>query len=69
MMMQRPGKWLPRLPRGSYDQSGAAAIEYAILAAFVAAVIVAVVLVIGQQTQSLFSCTSDTMKGGTNSCN
>jgi pilus assembly protein Flp/PilA len=47
----------PRLV-GRPDE-GATAVEYALLAAAVAAVIVAIVYVIGQKTGSLFQCTDD----------
>lgn len=45
-------------------EDAAAAIEYAILAAFIAAVVVAAVMVLGQQTGGLFRGTADSVQRG-----
>lgn len=46
------------------DESGATAVEYGIMVALIAAVVVAVVFVLGQQTKSLFQKTSDSLNAG-----
>ena len=46
--------WLLRLARLGTKQEGATAVEYALLVFFIAAVIVSVVLSLGQQVVQLF---------------
>lgn len=43
------------------DEEGATAVEYGIMVAAIAAVIIAIVIVVGQQTQNAFQNVSDAM--------
>ncbi len=49
-------------------QEGVSAVEYTFMAALIAAVIVAIVLVLGQQTNSMFECTSESIQDKTSAC-
>lgn len=44
------------------DERGATAVEYAIMAAAIAAVVVAIVFVLGQQTCSHYQATTETFR-------
>ena len=46
------------------DKSGATAVEYAIMVAAIAATIIAIVFVIGIQTQSAFDTVADAIENG-----
>lgn len=45
---------LRRLSRGCRDESGATAVEYAIMVALIAAVIIAVVMILGKEVNDAF---------------
>lgn len=51
-------------PHGDRDEGGASAVEYALLVAAIAAVIVLVVFAIGVFTKALFTDTCDSMASG-----
>ena len=52
-------KWLVKFVR---EDEGATAVEYAIMVAGIAAVIIAVVIVVGSQTNSAFSTADSAIK-------
>lgn len=49
-------------------QTGATAVEYAIMLAAIAALVVGIVIVLGQQTNELFECTEQSISTGTSAC-
>lgn len=53
------------------SEDGATAVEYAIMVALIAAVIIVAVVVLGQTSSSTFDCVSDAIPSGTgaNPCN
>ena len=50
------------------SERGATAVEYGIMVALIAAVIIIAVIFIGRQTSRTFSCTADTIQTSTNKC-
>ena len=50
------------------SERGATAVEYGLMVALIAAVIIAAVVFLGQQTQSTFQCTGDTIASKSASC-
>lgn len=50
------------------SERGATAVEYGIMVALIAAVIIAAVVFLGQQTSSTFQCTADSIETTTASC-
>jgi Flp pilus assembly pilin Flp len=48
--------------RASWQEDGASAVEYAILASLVAAVVVAAVFLLGQKTSEAYCRTSDSLQ-------
>lgn len=49
-------------------QEGATAVEYAIMVALIAAVIIAAVVIIGQEANSTFNCVGNSLKTSTGKC-
>ncbi len=49
-------------------EQAVSAVEYTFMAALIAAVIVAIVLVLGQQTNGMFECTSQSIQDQTSAC-
>lgn len=47
---------------------GASAVEYGIMVAMIAAVVLIAVLFLGQETSRTFSCTSDSLSTSANQC-
>ena len=50
------------------SERGATAVEYGIMVALIAAVIIIAVIFLGRQTSRTFSCTADTISQSTNQC-
>ena len=50
------------------SERGATAVEYGIMVALIAAVIIIAVIFLGRQTSRTFSCTADSLENSTNSC-
>jgi pilus assembly protein Flp/PilA len=53
---------------GITNERGATAVEYGIMVALIAAVIIIAVLFLGRQTSKTFSCTADSVLNTTASC-
>lgn len=47
---------------------GASAVEYGVMVAMIAAVVIIAVLFLGQETSRSFSCTSSSLSTSTNAC-
>lgn len=54
--------------RVKHPERGASAVEYAIMASLIAAVIITAVAFLGRQTTSTFTCTGATLTAHTNQC-
>ncbi|MCA1830006.1 MAG: Flp family type IVb pilin [Actinobacteria bacterium] len=66
-MVRFAGTWLStRLSIKS--ERGATAVEYGLMVALIAAVIIAAVVFLGQQTSSTFNCTASSIQAKANSC-
>ena len=50
------------------SERGATAVEYGIMVALIAAVIIIAVIFLGRQTSRTFSCTANTISTSTNAC-
>jgi pilus assembly protein Flp/PilA len=50
------------------SERGATAVEYGIMVALIAAVIIIAVIFLGRQTSRTFSCTADTISSSANKC-
>ena len=50
------------------SERGATAVEYGIMVALIAAVIIIAVLFLGRQTSRTFSCTAQTISSSTTAC-
>jgi pilus assembly protein Flp/PilA len=50
------------------SERGATAVEYGIMVALIAAVVIIAVLFLGQQTSRTFSCTAGSVQSTTNAC-
>jgi pilus assembly protein Flp/PilA len=50
------------------SERGATAVEYGIMVALIAAVIIIAVIFLGRQTSRTFSCTADTISQSANQC-
>ena len=50
------------------NEDGASAVEYGLLVAAIAAVIVGIVFALGTVIKGKFQCTNDSIVGGTSSC-
>jgi len=50
------------------DERGATAVEYGIMVALIAAVIIIAVIFLGRQTSRTFSCTASTISTSANNC-
>ena len=50
------------------SERGATAVEYGIMVALIAAVIILAVIFLGQKTSSTFSCTADVISSKSGSC-
>jgi pilus assembly protein Flp/PilA len=50
------------------SERGATAVEYGVMVALIAAVIIAAVVFLGNQTSSTFSCTADSIANTSASC-
>jgi len=50
------------------SERGATAVEYGIMVALIAAVIIVAVLFLGRQTSTAFSCTAGSVQTTTNAC-
>ena len=50
------------------SERGATAVEYGIMVALIAAVIIIAVIFLGRQTSRTFSCTADSVSTSANSC-
>ena len=50
------------------SERGATAVEYGIMVALIAAVIIIAVLFLGRQTSRTFSCTAGSIQSTTNAC-
>jgi len=50
------------------SERGATAVEYGIMVALIAAVIIIAVLFLGRQTSKTFSCTAGSIQSTTNAC-
>jgi pilus assembly protein Flp/PilA len=50
------------------SERGATAVEYGIMVALIAAVIIIAVIFLGRQTSRTFSCTADTISTSTSKC-
>ena len=50
------------------SERGATAVEYGIMVALIAAVIIIAVIFLGRQTSRTFSCTAATIETSTNAC-
>jgi pilus assembly protein Flp/PilA len=50
------------------SERGATAVEYGIMVALIAAVIIIAVIFLGRQTSRTFSCTAQTISSSANSC-
>ena len=50
------------------SERGATAVEYGLMVALIAAVIIAAVVFLGQQTQSTFNCTANSVQSKANAC-
>ena len=50
------------------SERGATAVEYGIMVALIAAVIIVAVVFLGQQTSKTFSCTAHTIETSNNAC-
>jgi pilus assembly protein Flp/PilA len=62
-----PGQWLAaRLNVRS--ERGATAVEYGLMLALIAAVIIIAVVFLGQKTSSTFSCTAQSIQAKANNC-
>jgi len=53
---------------GITNERGATAVEYGIMVALIAAVIIVAVLFLGRQTSTAFSCTAGSVQTTTNAC-
>ncbi|MFA5890055.1 MAG: Flp family type IVb pilin [Actinomycetota bacterium] len=53
---------------GVKSERGATAVEYGLMVALIAAVIIAAVVFLGQQTKATFDCTATSVAGRTNAC-
>jgi pilus assembly protein Flp/PilA len=53
---------------GISNERGATAVEYGIMVALIAAVIIIAVLFLGRQTSRTFSCTAGSIQDTTNAC-
>ena len=53
---------------GITGERGATAVEYGIMVALIAAVIIIAVLFLGRQTSRTFSCTAGSIQDTTNAC-
>jgi len=53
---------------GITSERGATAVEYGIMVALIAAVIIIAVLFLGRQTSRTFSCTAGSIQDTTNAC-
>ena len=66
-MAQLAGLWVStRLNLKS--ERGATAVEYGVMVALIAAVIIAAVVFLGQKTSSTFSCTGSSIENKTGGC-
>jgi pilus assembly protein Flp/PilA len=50
------------------SERGATAVEYGIMIALIAAVIIIAVIFLGKETSRTFSCTADSLSTSTNAC-
>jgi len=50
------------------SERGATAVEYGLMVALIAAVIIAAVVFLGQQTSTTFTCTANSVAAKANSC-
>ena len=50
------------------SEAGATAVEYGLMVALIAAVIIAAVVFLGQETSSAFQCTASSVDTRTNAC-
>ncbi len=50
------------------SERGATAVEYGIMVALIAAVIIVAVIFLGSETSRTFSCTADSISNSTNAC-
>jgi pilus assembly protein Flp/PilA len=50
------------------SERGATAVEYGVMVALIAAVIIAAVLALGQQASDTFQCTADSIAARSDSC-
>ena len=50
------------------SERGATAVEYGIMVALIAAVIIVAVIFLGRQTSRTFSCTADSIQTSANQC-
>ena len=50
------------------SERGATAVEYGIMVALIAAVIIIAVIFLGRETSRTFSCTADTISSSSNKC-
>ena len=50
------------------SERGATAVEYGIMVALIAAVIIIAVIFLGRETSRTFSCTADSISNSANSC-
>lgn len=50
------------------SERGATAVEYGLMVALIAAVIIAAVVFLGQETSNTFQCTAESIEGATAAC-
>jgi pilus assembly protein Flp/PilA len=68
-LLMSQGAWLWARQRVRFrSERGASAVEYGVLAALIAAVIIAAVFLLGQTTSQKFDCTKNTMVTKTSQC-
>ncbi|MFA5891313.1 MAG: Flp family type IVb pilin [Actinomycetota bacterium] len=61
------GTWLATRLQVKSDR-GATAVEYGVMVALIAAVIIVAVMTLGQQASSTFNCTAEAIRTKTNGC-
>jgi pilus assembly protein Flp/PilA len=66
-LVEAMGSWLAARLNVRNDR-GASAVEYAIMVAMIAAVIILAVVFLGQKTSDTFSCTASSLQTKTEAC-
>lgn len=68
MLKETKDAFLRLAVRVRHDASGATAVEYGLMVALIAAVIIVAVVFLGQETSATFQCTGDAIKAKGGSC-